>query len=223
MFATALLVGGAFGAKHAFEADHVAAVATLVESGERSASTGAAWGIGHSVPILALGALFLALNVQIPSGIATAFEALVAAILVALGVRVIAGREALGTSILRHVHDRDADGTDSDHRHLTIGERRVGLTHSHADEESFAVGIVHGLAGSGGVVVALAAAAPTLVDGIGFLIGFAVASVLSMALASWGWSRAVGQTGTLRLVAGLASVAVGMLLFAEIAGLPIPL
>ena len=60
-------------------------------------------------------------------------------------------------------------------------------------------------------------------DGIGFLIGFAIASVLSMALAAWGWSRAVGQTDTLRLVAGLASVAVGMLLFAEIAGIPVPL
>ena len=223
MFETALLVGGAFGAKHAFEADHVAAVATLVENGERPASTGAAWGIGHSVPILALGALFLALDVRIPSGVATAFEALVAALLVALGGRVIAGREALGTAILGHAHDQDADGTDSGHRHLTIGGRRIGLTHSHADEESVAVGIVHGLAGSGGVVVALAAAAPTLTAGVGFLIGFAVASVLSMALASWGWGRAIGRTGTLRLVAGLASVAVGVLLFAEIAGIAVPL
>lgn len=223
MFETALLVGGAFGAKHAFEADHVAAVATLVENEARPASTGAAWGIGHSVPILVLGALFLALDVRIPSGVATGFEALVAAVLVALGLRVIAGRDALGTALLRHVHDRGAGRGDGDHRHLEVGARRIGFAHSHADEESFAVGIVHGLAGSGGVVIALAAAAPTLADGAGFLAGFAVASVASMALASWGWGRAIGRADALRTVAGAASVVVGVLLFAEIAGVAVPL
>lgn len=223
MFATALLVGCAFGARHAFEADHVAAVATLVEDEDGPASTGAAWGVGHSVPILVLGALFLALDFRIPSDVATAFEAVVAAVLVALGVRAIAGREALGASILRHTHRGDAERAGRDHRHLTIVGREVGLAHSHADEESFAVGIVHGFAGSGGVVVALAAAAPTVGDGAGFLVGFSVASVASMALASWGWGRVVGRTRELRLVAGIVSVAVGALLFAEIAGIGLPL
>lgn len=74
MFGTALLVGGAFGVHHAFEADHVAAVATLVEAEDRPASTGAAWGVGHSLPILALGALFLALDLRVPSTVATGFE-----------------------------------------------------------------------------------------------------------------------------------------------------
>ncbi|MFC6838395.1 hypothetical protein [Halomarina ordinaria] len=49
MLEGALLVGGAFGMRHAFEADHLAAVATLVEDGERPVSTGAAWGIGPSI------------------------------------------------------------------------------------------------------------------------------------------------------------------------------
>ncbi|WP_435179850.1 high-affinity nickel-transporter protein [Halorussus sp. AFM4] len=223
MFGTALLVGGVFGARHAFEADHVAAVATLVEDGDRPASTGAAWGVGHSVPILVLGGLFLALDVRIPSGVATGFEALVAVVLIALGLRALAGRDALGTVILRHTHRGTAGGEGADHSHLAVGVRKVGLVHSHADEESFAVGVVHGLAGSGGVVVALAAAAPTVAAGAGFLVGFAVASVASMAAASWGWGRVVGRTAALRLVAGVASVAVGVLLLAEIGGVSVPL
>lgn len=223
MLETTLLVGGAFGVRHAFEADHVAAVATLVEDEDRPASTGAAWGIGHSLPILALGAVFLALDVQIPSSVATAFEVVVALVLVALGVRAIAGRDAFGSIVARHIHG-DADAEDGDaHRHLTVAGRSVGLTHSHADEESFAVGIVHGFAGSGGVVVVLASAAPTTIDGAGFLVGFAVATVASMGIATWGWGRAVGRANALRVVAGVASVVVGALLFAETVGVPVPL
>jgi hypothetical protein len=235
MLETALLVGGAFGVRHAFEADHVAAVATLVEEEGRSASTGAAWGVGHSIPILALGALFLALDLRVPADVATAFEAVVAVVLVALGLRAVAGREALGLSLLRHVHGDGSthaehddhghdhghshDHDDHGHHHVTVAGREVGLTHSHADGASFAVGVVHGLAGSGGVVVALAAAAPTAADGVGFLIGFAGATVAAMGLAAWGWSRAVGHTGVLRVVAGVASIAVGLLLVAEVSGL----
>jgi hypothetical protein len=218
MLGTALLVGGAFGVRHAFEADHLAAVATLVEDENRPASTGAAWGLGHSIPILVLGALFLALDLQLPTSVATGFELVVAVILVVLGIRVIAGREALGTSLLRHIHPKNTKQSGSAHRHLSVGTRQIGLTHSHADEESFAVGIVHGLAGSGGVVVALAAATPTVSGGVGFLTGFAVATIVSMAIASWGWGRGIGQTDTLRVVAGVASVAVGVLLFAEVLG-----
>ena len=248
MLETALLVGGAFGVRHAFEADHVAAVATLVEEQDRPASTGAAWGVGHSIPIVLLGALFLALDLRVPPAVGTGFEVVVAVVLVALGARAVAGRESLGLSLLRHVHGDDshrhehthADGrrhehehehwddheyehTDTEgHLHLTVAGREVGLTHSHADDASFAVGVVHGLAGSGGVVIALAAAAPTVADGAGFLLGFAVATVIAMGLAAWGWGRAVGRAGTLRVVAGLASIGVGLLLFAEVVGLGVP-
>jgi hypothetical protein len=215
---TALLVGLAFGARHALEADHVAAVATLVEDRGRPASTGAAWGVGHSLPILALGAVFIALGVEIPPPVATAFEAVVAAVLVVLGVRAIAGREALGTAVLRHVH---SEGDGGGHRHLSVAGRELGLVHTHADEESFAVGVVHGLAGSGGVVVALAAAAPTAAGGAAFLGGFAVATVAAMGVAAWGWGRAVGRSARLRVVAGLLSVAVGLLLAAELLGVSV--
>jgi hypothetical protein len=226
-----LTAGGAFGVKHAMEADHVAAVASLVERDEHSATTGAAWGVGHSVPILALGAGFLALGAELPPAAATAAEWLVAAVLVVLGVRAMAGREAMGTALVRHVHGDSGDGSsrdghdhagDTGHTHLQIGATAVGLGHTHAAEESFGVGIVHGLAGSGGIVVALAAGSGATF-GTGFLGGFAVATVAAMAAAAWGWGRAVGESARLRVVAGAASVGVGLLLAAELAGYATPL
>lgn len=213
---TGLIAGGFFGARHAFEPDHIAAVATLVENQERPGITGAAWGIGHSLPILLLGGLFLALDIQIPASIATGFELLVAAVLVGLGARTLAGRDALGLTLLRHTHDRDEESSEGRHRHLSRGSTRIGLLHSHEDEESLAVGVIHGLAGSGGVVIALAVASQTTVGGAAFLLGFSVASVLAMGLASWTWGQAIGQSHRLRVVAGGASVLVGLLLFTEV-------
>ncbi len=230
----ALLAGGAFGLRHAFEADHVAAVAALVEDRERPATTGAAWGVGHSVPVVALGVLALALDLRLPPAAAAGFEAVVALALVALGLRAMAGRGAVGVAVVERLRAHDHGdggretapaGDDEDgrgHRHLRIAGRAIGLTHSHADEESFAVGVVHGLAGSGGVVVALAAAAPTPAGGGAFLAGFAVASVGAMAGATWGWGRAVGRADRLRLVAGAASVAVGLALLGEVVGVGLP-
>ena len=214
---TGIILGGAFGIRHAFEADHIAAVATLVEDEQHPASTGAAWGVGHSLPILILGALVLALNLQIPPSITAAFELLVAVILIVLGLRVLAGREGFGIAILRHIHG-NRDDANRGHRHVTVGNTQIGLRHSHRDEESLTVGVIHGLAGSGGVVVALTAASPTVTSGASFLIGFSLASILAMSVISWVWGRALGQAHRLRILAGMASIMVGLLLLVETAG-----
>jgi hydrogenase/urease accessory protein HupE len=105
---------------------------------------------------------------------------------------------------------------------VTVAGRELGVAHSHADEESFAVGVVHGFAGSGAVVVAMAAAAPDVAAGVGFLAGFAVATVVAMAGAAWLCGRAVGRLGWLRVVAGGASVAIGLVLVAGTVGVGLP-
>lgn len=216
MFVTALAAGLAFGARHAVEADHVAAVAALVEDGRSSLSTGAAWGVGHSLPVLAVGALVLATGWRPPSALSTAFEAVAGVVLVVLGLRVVVGRRSLGAALVGHDHD------DGHHHHVRVAGRTVGLTHSHAAGESFAVGVVHGLAGSAGLVVVLVATAATATDGAGFLGGFALASVVGMAVAAWAFGRAVDRVDRLRVVAGVASVVVGTALIATAAGVTVP-
>jgi enoyl-CoA hydratase/carnithine racemase len=138
-------------------------------------------------------------------------------ILLTLGLRVLTGREALGIAILRHVHG-GRDNANSGHRHITVENKQIGLLHSHGNEESLAVGVIHGLAGSGGVVVALAAASPTVAGGASFLIGFSIASIVAMGVASWIWGQAIGQAHRLRILAGVASIAGGLILLMGIVG-----
>jgi high-affinity nickel permease len=208
----AAAAGGALGARHALEPDHLAAVATLVEDGtDRPGVVGASWGIGHTVPIAALGLAFLALGVRLPSSLTHLVEGVVGVVLVYLGVRTLTG----AFERVEHAH-----GTHPLHRHLDLGGLSVGSGHLHGD--SLAVGALHGVAGSGALVVAVVAAAPDVPTAGGFLLAFGCCSVLTMAVVSSAWGRAlaagVGER-LLRAVAGLVGVGVGALLLVEVAPL----
>ncbi|MDZ7745253.1 MAG: hypothetical protein U5K28_01520 [Halobacteriales archaeon] len=192
MLEVPFVVGGLFGVRHTFEADHVAAVATLVEDDDRPVTAGFVWGLGHCLPVVLLGSLFLALGVELPALVGRVIEFAVAVLLIGLGVRVLLDRPPIGSRLLGH---------------------------DHTDEASFLVGIVHGFAGSGGVVVALAAAAGSTFAGAGFLAGFSVATIVGMSVASWGVGHAVSRLRPLRLVTGLASIVVGLLLGVEMLGI----
>lgn len=217
---TGFLVGAVVGTRHAFEADHLAAVATLVGAEGRAAATGAAWGVGHAFVVVSLSGGLLVAGVGLPAAVAAAAEAVVALLLVGLGLRALAGRTAVGVDLLRHLHDKQTDRPETGHLHVTLRGRQLGVGHSHVNGESFAVGVFHGFAGSGVVMVVLASTAPTLARGAAFLLGFAVASVGAMAAVAWAWGRAGGHTGRLRRAAGLASLAAGGLLLGELASTP---
>jgi hypothetical protein len=267
---TALVAGGLLGIRHAVETDHVAAVAALVDrEDDRPGLVGASWGVGHSLPVAAVGLAFLLLGIRFPDVVFTAVEAVVGVVLVALGVRLLVGEVVR----LRHTHE----GTD-DHGHLGVGSVLVGLTHSHRsthdhehthatddahaddahththghhhgdghvhpglpgrgpavdasddqtpaeqafDRGGFAVGAIHGLAGSGALVVALVATASSVDNALAFLGGFSVCSVATMAAVSAIWGRALDTRGRRLLVtvAGVVGVVVGAGLLAEVAGL----
>ncbi|WP_251341719.1 high-affinity nickel-transporter protein [Haloplanus halophilus] len=219
--ATALVAGGALGARHALETDHLAAVATLVDGdgeGESRTGTGrahpglvgASWGVGHTLPIAILGLAAVRLGVSLPESVVRPVEAVVGVVLVYLGVRMLAG------VVDRRKH---AHGTHPLHRHLDVGSLSLGR-HVHLHGDSLFVGALHGVAGSGALVVALVSTAPDLPTATSFLAAFAVGSVLTMAAVSALWGRALG-TGVeraLRAFAGVLGVGVGLLLIAEVAG-----
>lgn len=223
---TAAVVGGTIGVRHALEADHLAAVATLVEvDADRSpARIGASWGIGHSLPIAALGLSFLALGVRLPGWVTLGVEGVVGLVLVALGVRMCLaaiGRVHLGF----HSHGTGAsDGPDTgaSHRHLRLGRLSVG-PHLHLHGESTTVGVLHGFAGSGALVVAMVAATPTATGALGFLAGFSLLSISTMAVVSFVWGRTLdtGFRAPLQVVAGLIGVAVGLALLVSVLGLTV--
>ena len=216
----AAAAGGALGVRHALETDHLAAVATLVE-GERDRSpglVGASWGVGHSLPIVVLGLAFLALGVRLPPTVTLAIEGLVGVVLVALGVRMLVA--ALGDRVGIQAHSHGDRGV---HRHLRLGRVSLGWTHVTVDGDSALVGVLHGFAGSGALVVALVASSPSVGAALGFLGAFSVLTVVTMTAVSLVWGRTLdtGLDRPLRAVAGLVGVGVGILLLAEVAGVPL--
>lgn len=211
--AAALVAGGALGVRHAVESDHVAAVATL--SRERRIERGAAgawWGLGHGVPVVLVGLAVLLAGVRVPTPLTSAAEALAGVVLLLLGAWTLL--DVLAPEVRRHAHG------DGIHPHLAIGDQLLGLGHRHLDAGAFAVGVVHGLAGSGVVVVALAAAAPTRTAGVAFLGAFAVATVAAMAAIAWCWQRLDGTRlrGALRTVVGIVAAGLGLAMVATAVG-----
>ena len=148
--ATALGLGLLLGLRHALDADHVAAVSTLVarERGlARSCLLGAFWGAGHTLALLGAGIAVIAFKLTITPGLEEALERMVGAVLVLLG----------GHVLLRAVGGLLADGRE----HTTRRDRasspaaparaRRSAGHVHLlrlGGRPFLVGLLHGLAGS---------------------------------------------------------------------------
>jgi hypothetical protein len=93
-FLPIIAFGFVLGMRHATDADHVIAVATIVS---RQASirgavlVGATWGIGHTLTILAVGGAIILLDIAIPPRVGLAMELAVAVMLVVLGVLALTG------------------------------------------------------------------------------------------------------------------------------------
>ncbi|MFC4358876.1 high-affinity nickel-transporter protein [Halobium salinum] len=223
---SALAAGAVVGVRHALEPDHLAAVATLVRDDDRNpARIGASWGVGHSVPVVALGLLFVALGVRLPESVTTLFEAVVGVVLVYLGARMLWSLRGDGTRVGVEAHDHGDDGV---HSHLHLGPLSLPLgrrsRHGHLDSDSALVGALHGFAGSGALVVLLVSSAPTVGAAASFLAAFALLSVATMAAVSALWGRTLGTrvATLLEAAAGVVGVLVGLLLLVEQAGITVP-
>lgn len=160
---SAALLGFLLGIRHAADPDHVAAIAALVARHRRigfAARVGAAWGFGHSLTILAVGGVLVALRIAAPPQWTIGAELFVAAVLVVLG---IANLRALGRP--REAHPR----AEPPHTH-------AGGTALRA----FGVGIAHGLGGSAAVAILALAAMPTTQTAVAYLAVFGVGTVGGM-------------------------------------------
>jgi ABC-type nickel/cobalt efflux system permease component RcnA len=177
----ALAIAFVLGLRHASDPDHLVAVSSLVaaDDGDVRAATrlGAWWGVGHAVTLLVVGLPLIALKEQLPGWLESVAETGVGLVILALGIRVLIKwlRGDYRGGPHRH-HERD-------HRHLRHGD---GSAHHHRHERSpsqaFGIGMLHGLAGTGAVVVLLIAALPGRVEAAAALAVFAPMSIVSMAV-----------------------------------------
>src|SRR5262245_38671324 len=147
------------GLKHAFEADHLAAVATLAKESRGwvgSAVQGALWGVGHALTLLVVAALGLAFHATIPDRVAHVLEGMAGVMLVGLGAQVLWRLRRRGIHI--HVH-RHADGTVHLHAHAhPAGQPHDPVRHEHGHAQggswrALLVGAMHGMAGSAAVLL----------------------------------------------------------------------
>lgn len=229
-----LFTGMVLGMRHSLDADHVVAVSTLVAEEHRpwpAARLGFVWGLGHLLPLTLAGLPIMLLRLTLPATMEQTVDLGVGLLLVALGVRTLWRLRqdrvhfhvhVHGGQEHAHFHPHGKDATHShpgvhDHVHPLPGrERRTLLT--------FFSGVMQGLAGSGAAVVLALTAAPSLISGVAYLMAFGVGNIIGMfamtllvaAPVLSGLARFRAWHGTIRMAAGLSSVALGVFMWYNI-------
>ena len=220
----ALTFGFILGLRHALDPDHLVAVSTIVSehrSVARSSLVGAFWGLGHTASLLAISVVLLLLRASIPEHITVWMEVPVAGMLITLGVAATwrAMRER-GWQIHTHTHAHKEAGP---HTHLHV---HTGDEHSHRHRlfrigrRPFIVGMVHGVAGSAALTLAVLTTIPSVALGLIYITVFGIGSIGGMLLMSAmiGLPFAVTArrfsilNGGIRLFAGLFSILFGLVL-----------
>lgn len=184
-------IGFLFGLKHATEVDHVVAVSTIVSQHRnvwRSALVGALWGAGHTASLVVIGVIVLSLRVAIPEQVSNWLEFGVALMIIGLGA--VALWRALIKKTDVHVHEHSHDGVSHAHIHFHESETRhqERRPHSHAVSsiglKPVLIGTMHGLAGSGAVMLLVLTQIESPWVGFFYLAIFGIGSIVGMVLMS---------------------------------------
>jgi high-affinity nickel permease len=178
----ALGIALVLGLRHASDPDHLVAVTSLVaaDGGDTRAATrlGAWWGAGHAAMLLVIGLPLIFFKSELPPWLESGAEKAVGIVILLLSVRVIVKWLRGDYRAAAHTH---AEGHER-RRHLRRGDGGHSHRHVRTPQQAFGIGVLHGLAGTGAVVVLLIAALPTQVEAAAALAVFAPMSILSMAL-----------------------------------------
>ncbi len=232
-----LAVGFLLGLKHATDADHVVAVASIVSKENNLWSSiwiGASWGLGHSVPLIGIGTIILIVKdvaLDRYEAVAPYLELGVAAMLIYLGISTI--WNVLRNRLHIHTHDHGEGPHVHVHASHAIGDSPESSSPRHDNfyflgrpvlrVKSLAIGMVHGLAGSAAVMVALLPSIASFWAGAGYLVLFSVGTMLSMSaltiLLALPFKASASKqmlNRAVTVVAGIASISIGGILIAEI-------
>lgn len=223
MLITALGLGFILGLKHALDPDHLVAISTIVgeqRSVKRSSLVGMFWGLGHTASLLIAGVAIILLKLQISETLALWMEFAVALMLILLGAKAL-GRALRGWKMHVHMHTHDGQ------RHIHLHLHRPGEDQAHEHRHllgfgarPFFIGMVHGLAGSAGLMLLVLATIPSAIAGLVYVGVFGLGSVGGMLIMSSLMSlpfilsskRFSAVSEGLQLVVGLLSFAFGLFL-----------
>lgn len=187
-------VGVLLGARHAVDADHLVVVATMIERERGLAGavrTAVLWSAGHSCTFLGVGLCIVALGLRVPASFERAAELAVAFMLIAVGFW----------------HWRSTPHENAEQVASPV-------------VRPIAAGIIHGLAGSGGIALLALTTIPTALGAILYLLAFGAGTVLGMVASTALLSLPLGlsrrTTGRQRRImttlASAASIGLGLML-----------
>lgn len=197
------------GALHSCAPDHLATVSLFVQrspSPRRALAIGVRWGLGHSLPIAVCALLLTTIRLTLSPAVQLIADRVASIVLIGLGVLAV-------NRAVRVTRNRGRVAT------VSIASRTHGSVVGHqVPDAALAMGVVHGLAGTGTVVATWPLALPTITVMI-FLVSFSAGTVLSMATFSYmaghmtrQAERRSEQTLCLMLVvSGLTAIGVGIL------------
>jgi ABC-type nickel/cobalt efflux system permease component RcnA len=206
--------------RHAFEADHVAAVATITiqeKSLPKALKLGVAWGIGHTIMLFLFGSIILFVTDIIPEKIVYWLEFSVGVMLVILGIDII--RRVIVDRVHFHSHSHETGETHF-HAHSHKGEKSAhheDKSHEHqhkmtsSTSRALLIGMVHGMAGSAALIILALQTVSSPWIGILYIILFGVGSIIGMALFSFVLVIPLRATRHLTGLFNSLQVAVGML------------
>jgi sulfite exporter TauE/SafE len=218
------VLGFAMGVRHAFEADHLAAMATLAarSPGTRGLLQGAAWGLGHTLTLLLVGGTCLLAGAAVPERWAARLELAVGFMLLALGLDTL--RRMRRARIHAHAHEHgDGQAHWHVHRHPAAAHDDPAA-HEHAHPRpafpgrALAVGLVHGLAGSAALFLLTLQTIGSFWPGLAYIALFGLGSILGMAGLSAviavpmraAARRVARAQGAIEAVVGVATTAIGI-------------
>lgn len=176
------------GIQHALEVDHITAMSTqmlklkhrkkqfrqlITDSITKSSILGIVWGAGHTTSLVLVGFLIYVLSITIEQQVFSGLEFLVGVMLIFLGITTVYNKKIN----FRHKHPhKHADGSIHFEEH-----NHNNSEHSHS-HKSYLIGLIHGLAGSGSLVVLTAFTMYDGVDILGFIVIFGIGSIIGMSL-----------------------------------------
>ena len=219
-----LALGFLIGMQHALEADHLAAVGTMAaghHGGKRGlALRGAVWGLGHTITLFAICAAVILLGMTLTERMSAALEFGVGVMLVLLGLDVLRRMRAQRVHFHAHRHDGGRPHLHAhSHRGATAPHGEDPHDHKHSQGfplRALVIGLVHGAAGSAGLLALAVAATREPWAAVGYVAVFGLGSILGMAalsfVAAWPLGAAERHAKWLHggLALGAAALAVGI-------------
>jgi ABC-type nickel/cobalt efflux system permease component RcnA len=215
-----LLLGLAMGVRHALEADHLAAVASLSADSRRPREllrVAGAWGVGHGATLFALALLWVTTGAAVPEPGQPLVEAAAGALLIVLGADLLRRRDPRALRFHPHRH---ADGTRHVHAHRHDPADPGCAEHRHAPHAVRRALVVGGLHGAGGSALLglFAAGGAVPMRTLGYAAAFAVGATCGMLLLSAAISlplrvspvHPLVSARSLRVALACASIAIGV-------------